>query len=115
MIAEGLAAIGGGIAIGTAENARSEEVIADRTDVVDAPPGAGAAALAQWQRRVSDLGQQRDVALVTGDRSHLARVDAPGSAAEAADAQVLAGMAAHAVTVTDFATTSVVREYVMTD
>src|SRR5690625_6103313 len=80
MIAEGLAAIGGGIAIGTAENARSEEVIADRTDVVDAPPDAGAAALAQWQRRVSDLGQQRDLALVTGDRSHLTRVNAPGSA-----------------------------------
>lgn len=115
MIAAGLAAIGGGIAIGTAENARSEEVIADRTDVVDAPPDAGAAALAQWQRRVSDLGQQRDLALVTGDRSHLTRVNAPGSAAEAADAQLLADLQAHAVTVTDFATQSTVREILNTD
>jgi len=115
MIVAGLAAIGGGIAIGGAENAASEEVIAARSNVVDAPPDAGAVALAQWQRRVSDLGQQRDLALVSGDRVHLERVNAPGSAAEAADAHLLADLQAHAVTVTNFSTQSTVREILDTE
>ncbi|HLR55846.1 MAG TPA: protein kinase, partial [Actinomycetales bacterium] len=96
----GLAALGGGVALGVADNAPSTQVEAGKEDFESKPRND----VARWQERITDLGRKRDAAIVAGDAEQFLEVNAPSAPAAQADTELLKLLAQNDVQIAAFAT-----------
>jgi len=119
-IAIGLAAVGGGIAIGLGENtsgaeaaraaSSSEEVLG--SEIPDSEP---VSELETWQRTISELGAVRDAAMISGDPEGLVSVNAKNSPAQTKDETLLNELEERGLHLREFSTESTVLQVLMSD
>lgn len=102
----GLAAIGGGVAIGVADNSPSTQVEAEKENFESKPRHD----VARWQERITDLGRKRDAAIVAGDAEQFLEVNAPSAPAAQADTELLKLLAQNDVQIAAFATQTTVLD-----
>jgi len=102
----GLAAIGGGVAIGVADNSPSTQAVAQGEHSVS----KSRYDVAKWQERITDLGRKRDAAIVAGDADQFLEVNAPSAPAAQADTELLKHLAQNELQIAAFATQTTVLE-----